>query len=211
MTLIDLVDALTLSRTENVRQAEDDGTYIKTVPVTHAPLLQRFRDAARPSGNTTTGAGAAAHTRNLINSAAVFEYAKMNAAIDSWCRTAEIQPAKLAEDSLRAWYVVYSQYNHDPAFYEGQLKSFINTIESHLDPPKQIEITVSCPVCGKREWWDEDGNLGAFPLLLRYRIDEHGSIRNPEVICRACDPITEWRGLEAISELGEEVTERIAG
>lgn len=207
MTLLDLVDALTLPSTENVRQAADDGTYIKTVPVTHKPLLVQFADSVLPGSEKASGSSSLASTRNVLDASVLFEYTKMATAIGDWCRIAQVTPVRDPVKDLRAWYVVYSQYAHDSSFYEGQLRSWIGTIRGHLDPPQRIEAGYPCPSCGPNPWVDEDGEKVPNMLIIEYRKEKPTAGRT---ICRNPDCALTWDGIEAMEELGEELRERHA-
>lgn len=74
LRLLDAVDALTKPSVENVKQTTDDGTYLRTVPVEHPPLLQQLADAVVPSaGNDGGSKSASARERNIVDSEALWE------------------------------------------------------------------------------------------------------------------------------------------
>lgn len=214
MTLLDLVDALTLPRTENVRQAEDDGTYLRTVPVTHKPLLVQFAEAVAPSGNTSSGGGGLASQRNPIDSTALFEYSKIASAIGDWCRMIGVCPTRDACTDLRAWYAATLAYDLAEDFYAAQMRSWRGLILRHLDPPKQRQIQYACPICAKDSYWDPEREEGGrWPLTLDYRIEPRtvdgatvDCVIPKQVMCRACSVV--WAGAESVNELLEELDEK---
>jgi hypothetical protein len=209
VSLLDAVDALTKPTYENHPQYGDDGKYIRTHTVEHPPLLQQLANAVNPSTNADGGSQSSASARNPIDADALYEYAKVCAEIWSWCHIVKIIRSKDAIVDLRRWYVVFVQNpdaNHD--WYENHLRQVAARIRSRLDPPKRIEITVPCPVCGKRTWTDPDGQELLFPIVVEYKRPQDGGSIKPTALCRACQ--NAWVGYDAVEELAEEVNEQHA-
>lgn len=207
--LLEAVDALTKPIIEHISQTDDDGKWIGTHTVQHPPLLQQLGDAVNPSSNTDTGSSSSASARSLINGDALFEYAKISSQIADWCRIAGAERIKDPVAALRTWYVQMLTFNdRDDTFYVNMLRKWAATIRGKLDPPKRLELTVSCPVCGKREWCDDQGNGSLFPVVIEYRRPVDGEPIKPTAMCRACKTV--WQGTEAVEELADEVNERHA-
>lgn len=203
--LLDAIDALTKPRIEHMAQTSDEGKYLHTHTAEHKPLLTQLKDAVNPSSNTNAGSASLASARNPINSEALWEYTKIASAIGDWCRIAGADRTRDPIIDLRRWYIAYTKHDADPDWYVAELRRWAKLISKLLDPPKRIELTVACPVCGKRTWVDAEGNDVLFPLVVEYRVPETGESIRPVALCRACETI--WHGIEAIEELGIELTE----
>lgn len=219
-TLLDAVDALTKPTVEHLSQTDDEGNWLRNHSVEHLPLLTALKNAINPSSNTAAGSSSLASTRNLIDSDAMFEYGKMTGAIGDWCRIYKVPITKDAITNLRQWYIAFELNPSDSGWHEKELRRWAGVIRNILEPPRKFEITVSCPVCGKDDYPNADGELVPHPLVGTYRLNEAGSVTNPRVTCRAvrmddsglqtpCG--AEWDSFEAMEELGQEIQERHAG
>lgn len=208
--LLSAVDALTKTESEHHVIMSDYGVYrapvyVRTHTVTHPPLLERLREAVNPSKNTAAGSSALASTRNLIDSDALYEYSKMTSAIGSWCRAFKADRTRDPVTDLRRWYVAFQQYDNEPQWYIDELRHWATLIRNILEPPKRIEITEPCPVCGKRAYTDQDGNELLFPVIIEYRVPKDEDSIIPKALCRACQTV--WAGYDAVAELADELKE----
>ncbi|PPG34514.1 hypothetical protein [Rathayibacter sp. AY2B9] len=212
--LLDAVDALTIGRIEHVTQTADDGTFIRSVPVDiPAPILWLER-AITPSTNSDGGSASPAHTRSIINSGALYEFTMMTNGIRDWC---QIVAAPISTDgtwgeraihNLRQWYIAYQRTDMlADDFYLGQLRRWLWSILDRQDPPKSLEVTLPCPVCGDA-WVNADGDTVKHPLELTYRKDNEGIVTREKVTCRNRGCSATWTGIDAISELGLELGEK---
>jgi hypothetical protein len=211
--LLAAVEALTKPQAVKVPQIADDGTHLKTWTVTHAALLDQFRDAVIPSTNTTVGSSSLASMRNVLDSTALLEYAKIASQTGDWCRIIKIDAVRDARLNLLHWYARFNTLNSDPqaaSWYISMLRGWANLIRAHLDPPRRRAIMYPCPVCGKTVWSTEDGEGGMWPLELLYRLDEDDEPVILSAICKACDPVTTWPSRDAVRELVAELEERHA-
>lgn len=212
--LLDAVDALTKPTVDNVKQTTDDGTYIRTVPVEHPPLLQQLADAVVPSaGNDGGSKSTSARERNIVDSDALWELTKIETELRDWMRhDLAAFDRKDLPASLRRWYVVYSAtplaqvQNEMSEWLIRELRRWERIILSRLDRTiKQLETGHLCPLCKTAQWIDQDGARQPARLILSYRRDDDGRTSEERVTCQRCR--TGWDSLAAIEELGEELAE----
>lgn len=213
--LLAAVHALTRPHVDHFTQKTDDGELVKIHSIEQACLLEQLYAAVNPSTNKSAGSASAPWTRNLIDGDALFEYAKMAAAVKDWCRIVGITPTRNTTKDLDAWYVAFNAIPTDddaPAgWYRTELRRWASLIRNILEPPKRFEITTPCPVCGADTWTNPDGEDIPHPLLVEYRVTPEGNPIRPRARCRATDCGAEWDNLESIEELGTELTEKHAG
>lgn len=208
--LLDAVDALTKPTVDNIKQTTDDGEYLRTVPVEHPALLQQLADAVVPSaGNDGGSKSASARERNVLDSDALWELTKIETELRDWLRhdRAAFDRNDLPA-SLRRWYVAYNaQTQQDAAeWYLSELRRWERVILSRLDRTvKQIPTGYLCVLCGTQQWVDPDGERQPARLILSYRRDEDGRTSEERVTCQRCR--TGWESMDAIKELGDELTE----
>lgn len=202
--LLAAIDRLTKPETSKVIQERNGITC--TSSVERPPLLTQMAESVNPSSNKDTGSASSPSTRSPADLDALFEYAKMTAAIGDWCRIEKIGATRDAVVDLRRWYASrLALVNPDDSSYIRTLRKWEHTIRNHLDPPKTFTIPVGCPVCGKREFGDSD-NGGTFPIMVEYRrSDDEQTVGQEQATCRACKTV--WFGRAAIEELGEELRE----
>lgn len=213
--LLDAIDALTLGRIEHITQTTDDGTFIRSVPVSHPSLITQLEQAATPSTGNDGGSKSAMNSREPINSEALFEFAKITSEIRAWCRIEKIDPSRditktgsdRAIHDLRAWYVSFVTYERDATFHTTEIWRWVRRIEARLDPPKRREIMVPCPICKTTTWLDNDGDQHPYPLLIEYRIEDERMTRL-RALCQACENV--WLGYEAVEELSEVIQEKMS-
>ena len=199
--LLESVDDLTLPR--NVKVPTDDGyTWAR-----EDALLVQLRDAVSSSLSSGSGAGGSPSTRNVLDSGALHQAAIITSQIGDWCRMAGAKVTRDAVTDLRAWYVAHTaRHDHSDEFFIGQLTAWANQIRTMCNPPKTVEITAPCPVCGQGEYMNDLGENVKNPLVMTYRPNADNLNRSARVMCRACEVV--WVGGEAMAELRDEIDEK---
>lgn len=209
--LREAVDTLTKDIIEHIRQTDDDGNYLGTHTVIHPPLLEQLHQRVTPSTGNDAGSKSSPRERNMVDSAALYEYAKMSSAIWDWCRMAGATVDKKPVDDLRRWYIAHTSHtDRDDDWYTRELRRWEGVIRNKLEPPKQVEIQAACPVCGPDPWVDGEGSRQPNRLWLEYRLDLDGKPSNERTTCRNPNCNAVWEGEESMKELGEELDERHA-
>lgn len=215
--LLAAVDALTKSQIEHMAQKDDNGKWLKTHTVEHPPLLVRLKQAVTPSTNTSAGSSALASTRNIIDSTAMFEYAKMSSAVGDWCRIYKVATTRDPVVDLRRWYIAYELNPSGTGWHERELRRWANVIRNIIDRPEQLTIDLPCPVCGSDTWVNPEGEQLRHPIVVTYRLNDEGAMTGERAACRSAALTSEgeivacgavWETLESIQELGEELSER---
>ena len=150
---------------------------------------------------------------NVLDSDALFQAAKIRAAITDWCRLAGAPVTKDLVRDLRAWCDAVERGRAGrewaeaavPAIdaYVDRLRGWRRSIDAKLDPPRRVELRSGCPVCGATTWENAEGASAPFPLVVEYHDYGTAEAVRPRAVCRACR--TEWDGLGAIEELGDEL------
>lgn len=199
--LLEAVDDLTLPKP--VKVPTDDGhTW-----ATEDALLVQLRDAVSSTLNSGSGSGGSAWTRNVLDSAALYQAGIITSTIGDWCKMAGAKVTRDPIADLRAWYVAHTgRAEHSDEFYTVQLRRWASEIRAMTSPPKVVEITASCPVCGQGEYTNDMGELIRNPLALTYRPDGDNLWRAAKVICRACTAV--WAGGDAMEELRDEINDK---
>lgn len=222
-TLLDAVDALTKPvRTKVIQE-------IVVVPwlpratthtAEHPPLLTQLRDKITPSSNTSAGSASLAHMRNIIDSDAMFEHAKITAAIGDWCRIYDVERTRDPVVDLRRWYIAFTRNPSDSGWHERELRRWAGVIKNILEPAQKFEVLTPCPVCGSDSWVNPEGETIPHPILVTYRLSHDGGMIDEKATCRASSTDDEgfqapcgatWDSFAAIAELGQELAERHAG
>lgn len=198
--LNDVVDDLTLPR--NVKIETDDGhTW-----ATEDALLVQLREAVSSSLNSGSGAGGSPSTRNVLDGDALYKAAIITSQIGSWCRIVGATITRDAVVDLRAWHAAFIGRNEPEEFYIGMMRGWAREIRAAVNPPKLVEITAPCPVCGEGSYVNDMGERITNPLALTYRPDSDHMWKNSRVMCRACDAV--WIGGDAMEELRDEINEK---
>jgi len=197
--LLDAVDALTLP--QPVKVATDDGyTW-----ATEDPLLVQLQEAVSSSLRSGSGSGGAAWTRNVLDSDALHQAATITATIGDWCRMVGAPVTRDPVTDLRAWHARILAARDPETFYLEQLRKWAALIRTIVNPPKTLEITADCPICGEGTYTNDMGELVRHPLTMTYRaVDER--VHGERVTCRAC--LNVWEGVGAMEELKEELDEK---
>lgn len=205
--LLESVDDLTLPRNvkvprEKVHKTDPDFTW-----ATEDALLVQLREAVSSSLSSGSGAGGSPSTRNVLDSGALHQAAIITSQIGDWCRMAGAKVTRDAVVDLRAWYVAHTaRHDHSDEFYIGQLTAWANQIRTMCNPPKTVEITAPCPVCGQGEYMNDLGENVKNPLQMLYRPDADNMRHSARVMCRACENV--WQGDTAMAELRDEIDEK---
>lgn len=198
--LLDAVDDLTLPRPVKV-ETDTGHTW-----ATEDPLLTQLQEAVSSSLNSGSGSGGAAWTRNVLDSDALHQAAIITSTIGDWCRMTGATVTRDPITDLRAWYVAFQTRDQPDGFYLTRLRSWANQIRAMANPPKTVEITSPCPVCGEGSYVNDLGERITNPLTLTYRPDDTNMWRNSKVLCRACQAV--WTGGDAMEELADELNEK---
>lgn len=198
--LLDAVDDLTLPR--NVKVPTDDGhTW-----ATEDALLVQLREAVSSSLNSGSGAGGSPSTRNVLDSDALYKASIITATIGDWCRIIGAKVTRDAVVDLRAWHAAYLATNDPGEFYISQMRAWAGQIRTMVNPPKTVEITAPCPVCGQGSYVNDMGERITNPLILTYRPESEHLWKSSKVMCRACEAV--WIGGGAMEELSDELKEK---
>lgn len=198
--LLDAVDDLTLPKP--VKVPTDDGhTW-----ATEDALLVQLQEAVSSSIKSGSGAGGAPWTRNVLDGDALHRAAIITSTIGDWCRMAGANAVRDPVKDLRAWHAAFLSRNESETFYIGQMRKWAGEIRAMTNPPKTVEITAPCPVCGQGEYMNDLGENVRNPLVMTYRPDADNLNRSAKVMCRACEVV--WAGGEAMAELRDELDEK---
>jgi len=193
------VDILTLPSQERVPQAFGKTKVTRSIEL--PPLLTQLEDAIRSTMNPGKTAGSRMSSQMIpLDSDALYRFALISNAIQDWCRLAGID-RKHPVDGLRAWHAVTLAWTgYDPTWHVEQLRGWVSLIRSKVDPPRTLELTITCPTCTAGVWVNADGDTVPHPLVVQYRPDGVGSIlTHATARCRAC--AAEWRGEMALRSL----------
>lgn len=205
--LLTAVDALTKPETRHMAQKTDAGAWIRIARIAHDPLLKQMHDAVWPSSNCDAGSASLKGQRSPADLEAMYEFAKMQSAINSWCWMVNVRPTRDPVTDLRRWYVAFTrQRDADAPWHARELRKWQAKIRRHLDPPAQFEADGGCPVCGATSWGDQLIG-GTRPIVIEYKIDDETQNTEDHVaLCRACRTV--WEGYDAVMELGDELKEK---
>lgn len=198
--LNDAVDDLTLPKPVKV-QTDDGHTW-----ATEDALLVQLREAVSSSLNSGSGAGGSPSTRNVLDGDALHKAAIITSQIGDWCRIIGVTPTRDAVHDLRAWHAAFIGRDEPEEFYVRQMRAWAGQIRAMTNPPKTVEITAPCPVCGEGSYVNDMGERITNPLALTYRPDSDHMWKHSKVMCRACDAV--WVGGDAMEELRDEINEK---
>jgi hypothetical protein len=201
--LSDAVDDLTNPRTDIIDQMDDAGRWLRAHEVVHAPLLEQLEEAITSCiGN---GGGGGSSTGNLLNDEALYRCILVRQAIEAWCRIVHVEVTKDMVVDLRSWHNVYKQ-GETKDFYTRTVMGWVDMIGTLLDPPKRLEVTANCPVCGNSHYTDAEGASLPFPVVIEYPPSDASAAAG---LCRACD--FAWVGERALRNLRWELDAQEAG
>jgi hypothetical protein len=205
--LQDAVEALTQPTFEYHQRKYDFGVYRKPIllpvdTVRHAPLLTQLETAITSAIGNGGGGGSA--TGNVVNGDALYRAFLIRTELGDWCKIVGVRVTRDLITDLTAWWEVFKQTGNDDAFYIGQLRGWVRTIENLLDPPKRVPQDIPCPVCKATKWVSEEGATSPNPIVLEYK--HENPLGTARVTCKAC--AAEWTSMEALNELKEELAEK---
>lgn len=203
MTLLNLVDQLTLSQRHPIPQTVNGRTTVHTTVT--LPLLVQLEDAIRSSMTAPSAGSGDPATRNVLDSDALYRFLLIKNQINEWCTLTGTTKRADPAASLRAWYASTRAINgFDEDWHERVLLGWVISIRVILDPAKQMDLPDPCPSCHETTWADEDGLSRSRPLLITYRADHPmGLLGGAMVTCRACG--AEWRGLTEVRAVAWEL------
>lgn len=184
--LLDVVDDLTLPRTERVESAEG-WTWVR-----EDALLVQLQDAI---ASTTGRAGGRSlgHERMILDGDALLRFHRITSAIGDWCRMEGVRARRDPVRDLRAWFVArmrrpLSERLHADAFYERQLQEWADLIRAKFSDRRSLEWLAPCPECGAVEYEGDDGPT-PHPVVVSYHPDR--PLQSVRWECRACGTAAE--------------------
>lgn len=209
--LLDNVDKLTLPNRSKIIQDDIAGQPPRTVKIILPALLTQLEDAIRGTIGIG-GSGSLPNERNMLDADALLRFLTIRSQIKEWALDAKAEvDAQDPASTLRAWYVRWVEKPREHAsikFYAGKTRSWIEQIESKLDPPRVRELPDSCPECGATEWFNPiDKHRYLHPLIVEYRPTGADMIQEAVGRCRACD--SRW-GVRQLAFEIEQMNERHA-
>jgi hypothetical protein len=203
--LLDAVDALTKpTHTLVVQWVTVDGKdKAHSTRVEHDPLLQQLEEAI---ASTIGGGGGRSMTAkwalNVLDSDALYQFSIIDTQIRDWCRGVGVKPGPHPLGNLRAFYAAHIGRLPDEArdrVLEGILRKWAGTIRGKMNPPRTMELTAACPVCGSDTWTDADGITYRHPITITYQDQDADILGSARALCRACERV--WRGAPELRAL----------
>lgn len=200
MTLLDLVDALTLPQHTRERQEIlKDGEVVgnQTVTITHEALLVRLDNAIRSSMGGTTSGASLAHTRSLADDDALYKFILIEKQIKEWCQRYGAKHGNGPAEDLRSWYAKTLETGideHHETYYVKTIGGWVGLINSKLDPWREMDLPDACPLCLAKAWW-QDGEMYLRPLIIKYRPESSDLVGEARALCRACETVWPARAL----------------
>lgn len=178
-------------------------------------LLVKLRASVQSDVNGNGGDGKPARERVPIDVSAQDLYNRLDADIREWYGR-ETDYAEHGRPApwvvLRQWYIRFiNRYRagdiSDKTMWSivGTVESWVQQIRDKLDPPRKIEITSACPICGK-EWVnvglkladgaDDPEDIEMVRVLVAV---EREHLEDSYAVCRSCDQV--WRGVTRMRQL----------
>lgn len=199
--LLSVVDALTKPTHTMVGQWWGEGCpwcrerveHQHSTRVSHPPRIDQLAAAVTDAQNPGTGSSASlASTRNALDADALHLWDDIMRATHDWCIDVGVKPSRDPVRNLRAWYAAtLAMIEPQLGFFEKTMRGWVVRIDAHLDPPVQLQVTHSCPVCGADTWEDAEGAVFLHPLVISYRRGEADVLGTSRGLCRACGHV--WR------------------
>jgi len=205
--LLDAVDELTKPVVLHFPQIGDDGKWLRA-HTTELPSLFRQLEAAIHSSMSGRAGGGDPATRAVLNSDALFEFARIRSTVGDWCRIEKIHVTRDVASDLRRWYVARLSRETDDAFYVRELVKWAGIIRYRLEPAKVVPLTAACVVCAAVQWVDGDGVSHPYPLVVEYMEHDPDILSSAKALCRSCERV--WKGSRELRELRYEIDEREA-
>lgn len=193
--LTEAVDALTRPIIDHIPQVDDEGRWLRAHTVEHDPLLQQLNDAITSAIGRGGGGGNSAG--DVLNGEALYRMMQIRPEIEAWCRMVKVQVSRDMVADLRRWFDIYRHGDQETSsFHLHRLNGWAKQITDLLDPPKRLEVTQPCPVCGAHKYTDQDGNALPFPVVIEYRRETPLAATG---LCRACEHV--WVGERELRQL----------
>ncbi|MET4780824.1 hypothetical protein [Glaciihabitans sp. UYNi722] len=199
--MLNALDAL--SKPQHIAEWQGEGNSKHIFRRTDPPLLDWLREAI-VSNMGGSGGGRQARERTPMAVGAFTLYEDIDGRIRSWMMEAGGTPIKAITPTqiIRSWYALWQTSNptdHRRDAYSGIMEGWADAIRDNLDPPKKIEITAPCPICGQ-EWiniglklldgQDDPDDVERVRTLIAV---ERDNINESYAICKACDKV--WKGV----------------
>lgn len=191
-----------LTKPRQVAEWQGDGDSRTIFKRLDPPLLDWLREAiANNVGGS--GGGKQARERTPLDVGAFTLYEDIDGRVRSWMLELGARPGNDLSPAqvLRSWYVLWNQYTPSEPIvlaYANTLDGWVQRIEDVIDPPKRIEITAACPMCGQ-EWMniglklddgtDDPNDVERVRVLVAV---ERENMHESFAMCRACDRV--WTG-----------------
>jgi hypothetical protein len=204
-------------RHDNPQHVTDDVTGKRRIVCLQADgLLASIRDAV------CSGIGAhEGHTplaeKNILNTGALELYTEIEEQISHLHHALTRKPDYLyPEQTLAAWCVAFTAQIRAARVSETTqtqvrdlLDGWVARIRAYFDPPRLLEITTSCPVCGERYAYNPDTGQQIPAVVVQFR-DTLGPTMLDEAtgLCRFCEAV--WKGRHALRELRFDIDARCA-
>jgi hypothetical protein len=206
--LLDAIDSLTKPVVLHFPQIGDDGKWLRAHTTQLPSLLAQLEAAIHSSISGKAGGGDPA-TRAVLNSAALFEFARIRTTVGDWCHIEKVRVSRDVVSDLRRWYVArLAREQRDDDFYVRELGKWAGIIRFQLEPAKVVPLTVPCVVCDAALWVDGEGVSHPYPLVVEYMEHDPDILSSAKALCRACEKV--WRGSRELRELRWAIDEREA-
>ncbi len=198
-----------LTKPQHVAQWQGDGSERKIFKRIDPPLLDWLLEAIVNSLGQG-GGSQQARARTPMDVGAFTLHEDIDGRVRSWMDDLGARPGKdlTATQILRTWYVLWSARNPSEGMmraYAGILDGWAQAIRDVIDPPKRIEITAPCPMCGQ-EWInvglklgdgrDDPNDVERVRVLIAL---ERESMQESYAMCRSCERV--WKGVGAMRQL----------
>jgi hypothetical protein len=204
--LLDAIDELTKPVVLHFPQVGDDGKWLRAHTTQLPSLLAQLEAAIHSSISGKAGGGDPA-TRAVLNSDALFEFARIRSTLGDWCRIEKVRVTRDVSSDLRRWYVARLTRETDDEFYVRELVKWAGIIRYRLEPACTWEVDAACPTCKKFTWTDtfetpEGAELEWVrnrPILVEYRLGARDILSASLGTCRACG--AEWKGSSGLRSM----------
>jgi hypothetical protein len=199
-------------RHENPQHVIDETTGKRRLVCLKADgLLSSIRDAVCSGIGSHEGHTPLAE-KNILNTGALELYTDIEEQISHLHHALTGKPDYLyPEQTLAAWCVAFAAQIRAGRVSETTqtevrdlLDGWVARIRAYFDPPRMLEITTSCPVCGERYAYNPDTG-GQIPAVVVQFRDTLGPTMLDEAtgMCRFCE--AQWKGRHALRELRFEI------
>ena len=183
---------------------------------TELPLLEQLQNMIAASSETG-GPGKPGRERVPIDASAFDLYEMIDGRIRSWLDDLGARPGKSVTtgQALRSWFVLWAAGQHDEkleARHRTILDGWAGQIRDKLQPPRRIEITAPCPVCGK-EWINVGLKLADgkddpedVEMVRVLNAVERETLEDSYALCSACQTV--WAGVGRMRQLRIDIDDK---